>query len=141
MRLTEGEFYSFADLKNEYGKDRSYAFVKNDCVKAFILKRDMNPDFKDTDLPVARILVATGPQRESVAKKLTSGNDYPVFIKEETNKWRFVGFYTYSYSSNDPQDIKVHTKEAKTSLSGIAHMVVLKKKVAVQVAVVRKRAA
>ena len=90
------QIYSFHDLKDHYGKDLSYAFVKNKQLTAFALNPDMNPTAKDYDKhEVLKILVAEGSLRESHLKRVLLKKPYPVFIKKGTNQWQFAGNYYY----------------------------------------------
>ncbi len=141
MELKEGAVYKFADLESEFGKDTSYAFVRNNCVTAFILQPEMNPTFKDGAPAQGRILVAKGSLRESVIKKLTHGRSYPVFVKQGTNKWLYVGLYTYDYVSDDPQDKEIHSREADIRLNEISHVIFLRRKAAAQAVVTTKKRA
>lgn len=125
----KNKIYSFNEIKSAYGKDYSFALRdKNNHVTAFILRKDMNPNIENyltaTEL---NVLVAEGPIRESNQTSLLNDTEYPVFIKEDTNKWLYVGNYWYADKIKDPIAKSELSIKAKLSLAKISHVIVLSK--------------
>ncbi|MBL7688069.1 MAG: hypothetical protein JNJ49_08530 [Bdellovibrionaceae bacterium] len=124
MKLEVGSFFTFEDLKAQFGKDLSFTFVTNRTVKAIGLVPDMNVSFKDNVPDVGRIMVAKGDGREAAARLLrgTQG-PIPVFVKEAANKWKFIGEYIFKNLWTDPADFRPFLDEAPKKLDEIVMVV------------------
>lgn len=123
------EIYTFNKLKAEYGKPWSYAFRdKKNNTKAYFLRKDMNPSVEDymsaNDL---YILVATGDVRKTDERRSSLNKPYPVFIKEGTNGWLYIGKYKYTKKITDETKKKQHAEKAKLKLAGIVFLMQLEK--------------
>lgn len=140
LKLEVGKIYSFADLETEFGTDRSFSFQRNGTVTAFIVNGEMNPSFLNKAPEHGKILVAKGPMRQSIAKKLNSFNPYPTFVKLESNKWIYAGKYKYHDYLTDDETKKNCSKNAKIVLNEIEGVIFLNR-VAEKQAVVKKRKA
>lgn len=124
MKLEIEAFYTFDDLKSEFGKDMSFAFVKNKTVRALGLVPEMNTSFRNKVPPIGRIMVAKGDGREAAARLLRgSQSPIPVFVKHDTNKWMYIGDYKFKYLWEDPADFREYLTEAPKKLDEIVMMV------------------
>ena len=114
--------YSFDEIKSEYGLHRSYAFRNSrNEITAFVLNKEMNPSIADylsnTEL---NILVAKGKyQSEANVKRLLTNREYPVFIKEGTNEWRYIGVYWCAEKITNRLAIAPHLKGVEVQLAEI----------------------
>lgn len=139
--LEIGSTYTFHDLEDTFGIDRSYSFQRNGAVTALILNGEMNPTFLKKSPDRGEILVAKGQMRENVAKKLNSVSPYPTFVKVKTNQWIYVGQYKYHDYRTDSETIATCSVEVKSRLDEIAGVIFLKKVEAKQAIVKKKKAA
>lgn len=127
LNLELGKIYSFKELADTFGLDRSYSFQQNGAVTALILNGEMNPTFLEKAPDHGEILVAKGHMRENVAKKLHAFKSYPTFVKKKTNKWIYVGLYNYHDYLTDPEIIADKSKKAKNVLNEIAGVILLRR--------------
>lgn len=141
INLEIGSTYTFHDLEDNFGIDRSYSFQRNGAVTALILNGDMNPSFLSKAPDRGEILVAKGQMRENVAKKLNTNSPYPTFVKVKTNQWIYVGQYSYHDYQTDPETIATCSKNVKRRLDEIAGVIFLKRVVEKQAVVTKKKAA
>lgn len=139
--LEIGSTYTFHELEDTFGIDRSYSFQRNGAVTALILNGEMNPSFLEKAPDNGEILVARGQMRENVAKKLNSTQPYPTFVKVKTNQWIYVGQYSYHDYQTDSETIAHCSKKVKRKLDDIAGVIFLKRVAAKQAVVKKKNAA
>ncbi len=124
MKLEVGTFYTFDDLKAEFGKDLSFTFVTNRTVKAIGLVPEMNTSFKDKAPDIGRIMVAKGHGREAAARLLRgTRSPIPIFVKHATNKWIYIGKYKYKNLWEDSAAIREFLDEAPEKLDEIVMVV------------------
>jgi hypothetical protein len=89
------------------GNPRAYLPVKDGRVVAACFRKDRNPDAPDVVLP------GTGPHIEGSAKLLSRQVEpIPVFLKDATNRWRYVGDYRCAGLSRDKAEIDALAKKA-----------------------------
>ena len=123
-----GKCYNFDQIKAAFGANTSFVLMKGGKVTAIILNKEMNPSVSDvTSTQELQVLVAGGDMRESLASKIEFDTEYPVFVKEGVNDWRYLGTYLYQSTSRDSRDISYYSKEADTTLDDIACIVHLRK--------------
>ncbi len=124
MEFKLGTIYSFHDLKNYFGQEKSYSFQKNSVVTALIVNGELNPEFLNKAPVRGEILVAEGWLREGVAKKMkNSSKPFPTFVKVETNKWIYTGeYYFFDYITKE-MDIDRVTSQAKRAKRKLAEVV------------------
>jgi hypothetical protein len=123
-----GQTYSYDELRAHYGKDKSYAFIKNRQLTAFALNPDMNPTAKNSQShEVLKILVAKGKGRQGNLNRVLLNRPYPVFIKKETNHWEYVGLYNYCGFTNNLNEIANDMVGLVRQLDDIVSLIYLKK--------------
>lgn len=145
LNLEIGNKYSFNELKEAYGHDRSYSFQKNGAVTAFIVNGKMNPSFQKKAGQKTEILVAKGSMREGIVTKVkNSSYPFPTFIKMNTNEWIFAGEYCFEYyldRKNHPEEVKIYEEKAEVKLDEIVGVIVLKRVEAKKAILKRNKAA
>ena len=122
--------YKLSDLEKAYGHLQSYAlWDKNKRqVGAFTLNPNMNPSIKNQEKSdTLKILVAKGPLRESILKRLLLNRPYPVFVKIKTNQWKFIGTYNFCGFTKNRAEIVPHTKDLEEQLDDIVCVITLEK--------------
>lgn len=106
--FTEGKTYSREAISERLGGSRqSYLPQVNNEVVCACLRRDLNPDAPDV------ILVGIGEDRERKADLLSNQTDpIPVFVRERSSEWCYVGEYRFQSSTTDPEVIARHAQRA-----------------------------
>jgi|ERR1035438_1631364 hypothetical protein len=87
------------------------------------LRTDLNPDAPKI------ILAGFGPQIEESAKSLCEQphNPMPIFIKQHTNAWKYVGDFVVERCSTDAEEIrKQETRSGRSGRDGISRVIYLK---------------
>lgn len=126
----KNEYYTFEALKAAYGLHRSYAFKnKRNEITAFVLNKEMNPSVENyLKVDELNVLVAEGKnQRESNIKRLLKNREYPVFIKEASNEWLYIGTYFYTKQITNRLEIVPLLKDATIQLAEIVCVLRLSK--------------
>ncbi len=123
------KIYTLKEIQESYGLLRSFAFWnKKKEVSAFTLNPDMNPSIKDyNNAETLKILVAKGPLRESNLKRVLLNRLYPVFIKQGTNQWKYIGAYNYCGFTTNRLEIAPSLKGLETRLDEIVCVITLEK--------------
>lgn len=87
------------------------------------LRPDLNPDAPQI------ILAGFGLQVEESAKALCEQprKAMPVFVKQQTNAWKYVGDFTFDRFSTEPEEIrKQETLSGRSGRDGISRIIHLK---------------
>jgi len=130
------EIYKLSELENAYGHLESFALwdkLKRQ-VGAFTLNPSMNPSIKDQEKSeTLKILVAKGPLRESILKRLLLNRPYPVFVKIKTNQWKFIGIYNFCGFTKNRAEIVPHLKNLEEQLDDIVCVITLEKEAVYQI--------
>lgn len=111
--------YSRAEIHAALGGSiQSYLPTVDGAVVAGCFRRDTNPEAPTVVLP------GNGPIIKSSAESFAaSGKAVPVFIKQGTGEWRFVGNFRVSRLSRDPAEIQVHAgRTGRTDVSCVLHL-------------------
>ena len=124
------KIYAYSEIKDNYGFDRSFAIWDKDDkeVCAFVLNPEMNPSLhyhQDTD--TIKILVAKGPMREANLKKVSLDEPYPIFMKQDTNQWKFIGTYYFCGFTTNSSEVVPHVKNLEIKLDKIVCVMTLEK--------------
>lgn len=83
----------------------SYIRTKNNVVKGLAITTDLNPEAPDI------VVVGNGPRIISNAKLYLEQQQYvPVYVKQSTNNWKYLGHYKADKYSQDPAIIEKHRK-------------------------------
>ena len=113
-RIKIGDEVSFHELEAEFGSDMSYVFREGKPVTAFILDKELNPSVDNGLNPdEIRILVGEGNQREAIPNGILLKHRYPIFIKEATNRWYYIGQYCYVKTTTNHLEVLKLSKDAK----------------------------
>jgi len=83
---------------------------------------DLNPDAPNT------ILAGFGPQIEESASLLCEQDDpIPVFIKQHTNAWKYIGNFGVERGSTEPKEIKTQeARSGRTGRDGVSRIIYMK---------------
>ncbi len=106
--LTMGQRYTREEIHDLLGGGvQGYLPHKNGRVVAGCFGLKMNPEAPNV------VLVGSGPQTMRWAKVLCK-QEYPIpmFIKKQTNKWKYVGDYKVEDWTEDPADLAEYGQRA-----------------------------
>lgn len=108
MVFEVGRHYTREEIHGQVGGSvQSYLPMVDNRVVAACLRLDTNPGAPDVVLP------GKGPLIESSAERFaTDGNTVPTFLKDDVNRWRYVGMYRAKRRSLDVPEIEVHAQRA-----------------------------
>ncbi len=123
------KIYTLKEIKDAYGLLRSFAFwSKGKVLSAFTLNPRMNPSLMDHEKSdTLKILVAKGRLRESNLNRVQLNKQYPVFIKDGPNKWKFIGAYNYCGFTKNKLEIAPKVKNLEIKLDEINCVITLEK--------------
>ncbi len=65
--------------------------------------------------------------RESNLKKVSLDEPYPIFMKQDTNQWKFIGTYYFCGFTTNALEVKPHTKGLEIELDKIVCVMTLEK--------------
>jgi hypothetical protein len=121
--LTLGNQYTREEIASQLGGSAiEYLPRVNGKVVCACLRLDYNPDAPKI------ILAGFGPQIEESAEMLCKQRGIiPVFIKQQTNAWEYVGDFEVEKCSANAQEIKeqeIHS--GRNGLEGISRIIHLK---------------
>jgi hypothetical protein len=87
--FNKGQDYSRSEINHHVGGSiQSYLPDVNGQVVAGCFRLDTNPEAPNVILP------GYGPKIQNAANMFVNGNrPIPVFIKQDVNRWRYVGMY------------------------------------------------
>jgi hypothetical protein len=105
-----GQTYTRREIAEQLGGDwQSYLPHKNGRVVCGCFTLEMNPAAPDT------VLVGNGPNVVKLAQMLNGQVEpIPVFLKQQSNAWKYVGEYSAEYVT-DPAQVKPLAKAAGRS--------------------------
>jgi hypothetical protein len=117
----EGECYTRRQIHEALGGSmQSYLPHRDGRVVCGCFTRDLNRDAP------SEILVGDGPEIRRWAEALASQREaIPVFLKKGTDRWEFVGLWSYVDRSADPEAIRI--KKERTGRTDISMILKLSK--------------
>lgn len=89
------------ELAEKLAGGDSYIRTKNNVVKGLAIRTDLNPEAPEI------IVVGNGPRIVASAELFLEQQSYvPVYIKQDTNSWRYLGDYKADSYSRNPEIIE-----------------------------------
>ena len=119
-----GKDYSREDIRAECGGNKqAFLPTRNGKVVAACLRPDLNPQAPEV------ILCNSGAAARSAGRTLSKQADpVPVFIRQETDRWRFVGQFAVEASLTTPVECAPYAKGSSFTAGQVARVLKMKKR-------------
>lgn len=108
-----GKLYSWDEVR-KCGGEETFLGKKGNKIVCATLDGAKNPD-----APEVMVVGHKAKNRKRAEEFCNQRGLLPIFIKEETNKWRYYGKYEFEKYTDDPSEIEKYQNEANRDLTRV----------------------